>query len=172
MNIQDLTKKIIFNKRKNSSDKAELQYFITVSLISAVVGAVFLLITGLLSIEHSIGEKIAAYITAAIFWISVVIQIGVTIKASIHRKHLERQKGKGQAEGLFGIGVISFFKNREAMAADILLFMSAASIVVMVWLGYDQQWVVLLCISLLFLSFSLHCIYNGKNYRYKKYQAS
>ena len=169
MNIKRLSKKWFSNQEKVLDDKTGLQKFIATSFVSAAMGALILFIMGLCNTENNLQEKVTAYVTAALFWVSIGVQIYVTIKASVYRKHLEEKKIERQ---ISGIGAFCFFKNLEAIVEDILLFISAASIVIMVWLGYDQQWVVLLCISLCFLSFSLHCIYNGKNYRYKKYQES
>ena len=139
---------------------------ITISL--AVLEFVLILCIPLVNLDGSSAQKIGAYILAAFFWICIAIE-GIFVHLSTQeRRWMERRGFRNRALKHSPPGVISFFKNLEAMVVDIILFISAILVVILVWTQVKTGWMIMAGISILFLSFNLHCILNGKNYRYLK----
>ena len=65
-------------------------------------------------------------------------------------------------------GAMAFFKSPEGTIADVLFLLSSAAFAVAALLKAGEasvQYVLICCVA---LSFRLHCILNGMNYRYKK----
>ena len=75
--------------------------------------------------------------------------------------------GYDAVEG-FGLGIMSFFKNKEAVVADIVLFISVILLGIILWMNVKIGWLIIGDVSFLVLSFNLHCILNGRNYRLLK----
>lgn len=59
-------------------------------------------------------------------------------------------------------------KTREGLVADVVMFASLIAVIVIAWTQVKSQWLILSCVSVLYLSFNMHCLLNGKNYRYIK----
>lgn len=146
----------------------DLQRILIISIVLSSIGAVQILLIPLTNINGSWHERLFAYAISGIFWVSIIVQVVLTVKAKSTREYLQdrgyRIKGIRHAP----IGVVSFFKNTEAIVSDATLFVSAIVLAIIIWLGITTSWLIIICLSLLFLSFSLHCIFNGKNYRYNK----
>ena len=45
---------------------------------------------------------------------------------------------------------------------------TVVNLMIIVWVRVKNEWVVMINYSVFFLAFNLHCILNGKNYRYLK----
>lgn len=139
---------------------------ITISI--AVLEFVLILCTPLVNLDGSSAQKIGAYILAAFFWICIAIE-GIFVHLSTQeRRWMERRGLRNRALKHSPLGVISFFKNLEATVVDVILFASTILVVILVWAQVKKECMIMSGISILFLSFNLHCILNGKNYRYIK----
>ncbi len=139
---------------------------ITISL--AVLEFVLILCVPLVNLDGSSAQKTGAYILAALFWICIAIE-GIFVHLSTQeRRWMERRGFRNRALKHSPAGVISFFKNLEATVVDAVLFASVILVVILVWTQVKTGWMIMAGISVLFLSFNLHCILNGKNYRYLK----
>ena len=139
---------------------------ITISF--AVFEFVLILCIPLVNIDGSLIQRVGAYIIAAAFWISIVMECVFSHLSTYERKYVERKEYRNRTLKHSQPGVISFFKNLEATIVDIILFLSAIIVVIIAWLQVKTGWMIITCTSVLFLSFNLHCILNGKNYRYIK----
>ena len=113
-------------------------------------------------------QQTMAYIIAFLFWASIICEIVFVCLAGNERKRLDRKLHKGKEINQSLSGIFSFFKNREAIVADVTLFLSVVLLGVIIWTNVKISWIIIGVVSVLALSFNLHCILNGKNYRYLK----
>lgn len=113
-------------------------------------------------------DSISGYALAAgvMFWISVIMGIVTQCVLSYRRKawygihHI--RKGRTSHK----IGVISFFKNVPAIVADIVAALSLIGLVIVMVVTNGTGYICYISVSLFVLSFSMHCIFNGKIYHY------
>lgn len=113
-------------------------------------------------------EKMLSIVIASVFWGLLMLEQVFFWMANRGRKKMEKsffckkQLIKGSS------GLSTFGPNKEARMCYIVLCMSAVSTLSLVIFRVQVDWLVILSIALLLLSFNLHCILNGKNYRYIK----
>ena len=127
-----------------------------------------LLVIPAVSASGSALKKTGAYILAGIFWLSVIFELFSVFRCSKERRLLEQKMYRSLKLKYAMPGVLSFFKSYEATAVDMLLFISATAIAAILWIKSENEWVIVFFISLFFLSFNMHCLLNGRNYRYYK----
>ncbi len=106
----------------------------------------------------------------ALFWIGIVCGIVLLVLTVRCRKNIEGVLRTHKRSTLTKArpGVISFFQNPPAIAADVLMVLSAIALVLVLVFKVRQEWAVIASLEGLFLSFVLHCILNGINYKYIK----
>lgn len=138
------------------------------SIIRTLFGAVLIFLIPIVSITGSETQRIGAYSIALLFWVSLLAEIIITRICTRERKRLEHEEYYSRRLRYASFGLISFFKNREGSIADIVLFLSAIYIAIILWCHMQTGWMILLGVDLFFLSFNMHCILNGRNYRYYK----
>ncbi len=141
---------------------------LSLSAAGAAAGTIALFALPLIGIEGSMDRQILSHTAAGAFWLSLLFQGYVTARGSAVRKKLERQEKQRAGETLNRIGLFSFFTSREATVADGAFLISACTVMGLILCKVNQRWAVALSVALLFLSFNLHCILNGKNYRWAK----
>lgn len=83
---------------------------------------------------------------------------------SICRKSIKKsQKSKAK-----NIGVISFMKTSAGKIADGIFIISALIFVVLLFKNVTGSTEIIPVLSVLFMSFQMHCLYNGTNYCFLK----
>ncbi len=112
--------------------------------------------------------KVFGYVMSALFWLSLAAQCAVTVLWRNLRAGMIKKGARSKKLENAEIGVISFLKNREAVITDAILFASALYFASVVIFRAQSGWMIISSLCLVFLSFSLHCILNGRNYRYYK----
>lgn len=152
---------------KYLSDNLRKEFYI--SLVSLGVSALSLLFIPLVNLNGSGATKFFAYVIGAVFWIGLIIEQIFIWKINSNRHLLENRIRRNGGRTLKGkIGVVSFFRNKEAFIADIVLFVSAIAVAVISIFKIKVEWLLIICVVILFVSFNLHCILNGINYSYIK----
>lgn len=141
---------------------------ILATLTLAVLAFVLLLCIPIGDLDGSALQRMLAYIFAAGFWLSVIAESVFVWLASRERKRLERRGYRDKSISHSPVGIISFFKSPEASGVDVFLFLSTITVVIFLWLQVKTSWMIMAGVSIWFLSFNLHCILNGRNYRYFK----
>lgn len=127
----------------------------------------------LIPVTQEVTVNFSKAVTAVLgicFWLGVAGIILFAVRTNSRRKKIEK-KLKRSGTGIYSerqIGCISFFKNKEAVVCDIVLFASAITFAVLLWLKNSSQLLQFSLLSVIFLSFNLHCHLNGKNYVYIK----
>lgn len=145
-----------------------LKKYNLITIFLAVLEFVLILCVPLVNLDGSPAQKIGAYILAALFWICIAVE-GIFVHLSTQeRRWMERRGFRNRALKHSSPDVISFFKNQEATVVDVILFISALLVVILVWAQVKTGWMIMAGILVLFLTFNLHCVLNGKNYRYLK----
>lgn len=148
-------------------DSRLLKYnVVTISL--AFLEFVTILCIPFVSLDGLLVQRISGYILATIFWLSILIECIFVHLSAKERRWIERKENHNKTVKYSPPGVISFFKSPEAIVADVILFVTATLVVILMWAQVKTEWIIITDISVLSLSFNLHCVLNGKNYRYLK----
>lgn len=113
-------------------------------------------------------ETSAVYIIASAFWLSVILQQVFFWKSSIARKKINSKTPINHQKNM-PIGIVAFFRNKEAAAADCTMIVAFITTLLLIAFEINIEWLIITSVVLLFASFNLHCIFNGRNYRYLKY---
>jgi len=100
--------------------------------------------------------KVLGYILPSIFWLGLIIAI--IIQILLYRK-LKVKVDKNK------IGIISFFKNKYAMIFDVLMILFIIVTIILL-IKNVNNFISFLIISLLIISFEMHCVFNGKYFNY------
>lgn len=104
-----------------------------------------------------------------LFWGGLLIGIAFQfILAFRRRATLEKYNVRNKTAHKARIGVLSFSSNRIALIADICLGISAVATVLAFILTNGVGYICYACISVLVLSFCMHCILNGRIYSFVK----
>ncbi len=107
--------------------------------------------------------EIPMFISGGCFWIGLIGTVYTTLKINRARKRSHRRRNKEpEAKQL---GLISFFKNREAVIADITMFTSIFCFIIARFCS-DNLYLMFIFLALFIFSFGMHCMLNGKNYIY------
>lgn len=107
-------------------------------------------------------NEIPIYINGALFWLSILILIVITVRLTGLRKRSAFYKKN--VEGCKQIGLIHFFQNKWAIFVDVMMILALAGFVgVLVW---APQYLILsfVLLAVFVFSFGMHCILNGANY--------
>lgn len=140
-----------------------------ISFILLGVSALSLLFIPLVNINGTGAAKIFAYVIGAVFWIGLVVEQVFFWRANSARRKVENRIRRNGGQIIKGrIGLVSFFKNKEAFITDIVLFISAVATTIISILNFKLEWLLIISVVMLFVSFNLHCMLNGINYSYIK----
>ena len=107
--------------------------------------------------------KIPMFISGGGFWIGLIGTITMAVKINYSRKKSYRFEDKPLK--VKQLGLISFFKNKEAKVADIAMFASCICFIV-TRICTDNLYWLFIFLALFVFSFGMHCMLNGKNYIY------
>ncbi len=141
------------------------------SLTAASVCSVISSLPILLCIWVSQSEsKLPTVIMALIFWIFAVLEQLFIVKASNLRKAiLKENPKKSRRRQSEKVGIISFFETPPGACADCVSALSLIVLAVCIIFELGTDLIQFLILFLFVLSFRFHCIFNGKNFRYKYY---
>ncbi len=103
-------------------------------------------------------QKVLAYVIGAVFWLFLVAAWTIQIILS---KQIKSDSKK--------FGLISFFSNKIAIAADIIALISLVATILMTIISGEvviPEIVSYLIISVFFFSLQMHCVCNGKIFKH------
>lgn len=106
-------------------------------------------------------------IIPVVFWIGLILEQVCIWKANSMRKNIEKNTKLKKFKRRCGI--ISFWSTFPGKVTDVMMPLFALILIVMLITNFSKDYMQFIVISLLVLSFRLHCTFNGKNYRYKEY---
>lgn len=145
----------------------------TTNLLKLSIGCVvasslaFLCIPICSSIE-GIPGKAFSIIVATVFWGGLILEQVFFWRANDGRKNIQQRAFKSRRLKNASVGLVTFGTSREARICDIAFAVSLVTSIAFNFLRIQIDWLVILSLAVLLLSFNLHCILNGKTYRYIK----
>lgn len=144
--------------------------FFSLSFICFIISGISILCAPITNVYGNGISKVMVYVVACVFWIGIICGFVLFFKADSLRKVIGRKNRRNNIVISSGsrIGAISFFRNKEAGVSDAFLFASVILFAILTIFRIEIEWLIIISAALLFLSFSLHCFFNGKNYRYIK----
>lgn len=141
---------------------------ITCSIVFSVISSLSILSIVFLDKSESL-DIVLRIVFPIVFWLGFVGEQFFIWKATFLRKSIE--KSDDFRKNKAGIGLISFLRTEAGLIADVALALSSITLLILIIFSIGENVVQYVFIFLLVLSFRLHCILNGKNFRYKKYLA-
>lgn len=146
----------------------KLNLYVYLSIGMACLQSILILCILFVDIEGDTKQQTIAYVVAFLFWLSIFTEVWLSHLADRVRKKLERKLYRNKEIKNSMPGIVSFFKNTEAKIVDIPLFIAVLLIGMIIWLRINKSWLIIGAVATLILLFNLHCILNGRNYRYLK----
>lgn len=119
------------------------------------------------SYDENYGSKALAITVAVAFWAGLIIGYVLLIMLNKNRRASAVKIGRFKTGGC-QFGIFKFFRNKEAIIADVIMLLSLVLFIIFRILDNVSVYLDLTVIALLIYSFHLHCILNGQNYRYIK----
>ena len=139
-----------------------------VSMSVAIIGTACIAVIPLTDIGAVGFKRIAAYVVAGIFWLMLLVQVVAIMRGAILRRHLMHTLLGDEELHRARPGAFMFFQNPESRVADVIMVASVMLLVCIIALRVTGPPMIIVSVSLCFLSFNAHAILNGKNYRYSK----
>lgn len=136
--------------------------WLSLSVLSLLAFAVSFLLMPLG--EEALNGQISnyAFIAGLMFWISMAVLLVTQCVLAFRRRAWCKTHRNKRASVTQRIGLISFFKNKFAMVADVVMLLSLIGLVVVLILTQGIGYVCYVFVSLFVFSFGMHCILNGK----------
>ena len=142
--------------------------FINLSIIASIISSISIMACVFLGKSDNTDQTIKI-IFPLVFWIGLLAEQFFIWNANSFRNKLiaagklRRIRGKP--------GVVSILQTEEGAIADLIFVLSIIVFAVLLLFKIGKGFPQYLFIFFIVLSFRLHCILNGKNFRYKKYLA-
>lgn len=140
--------------------KKTIRYF-ALSIVFLVVATI-----AFLCIPIWTASTAPSYVVAVTFWVSLILEQVFFWLGNASRKKMERKVFRLKRFGKRGPGIICFGSNRIASISDCIMIISLIAVVLEIVFHVEYEWLVMTSLAMLFLSFNLHCILNGTNYKY------
>lgn len=141
---------------------------IRLSIAASIVSSISILGIAFIGKELAF-EKLIQIIFPIIFWVGTIIEQAMIWSANSIRVKLEAE---GKLRRIRGRpGALSILQTEEGAITDIIIVVLIIVFVILLLFNLGKGLLQYLFISFIVLAFRLHCIFNGKNFRYKKYLA-
>lgn len=138
------------------------------SIVFSILSSFTLMLIPLRDVFGKEHEKAISVMIAIAFWATLGLEQYFFWVCNAGRKMIQRRTFKGRRIVKETIGIITFASSVEAKACDCVLAISAAVTILLSALRIKTNWLAMLVLTVLVLSFNLHCILNGTTYRYIK----
>lgn len=146
---------------KKSVDKALLLMSIILFLI---MSASFLLMP-LDIYKEELQSSSINIISGLCFWISLLAGCMMQFIITKRRKRCGKDRRQKQ-NNKKRIGAVSFFENKLAMAADLIMLAAFIACIAMFAFTSASGYVCYIIFAVFVFSFCMHCVLNGKNFRF------
>ena len=145
----------MMNKTKNT-------ILLIVSLISFALVSVSVFVMFFTVNSSDSGSSAVNLACGVAFWLFLVVGIVLQAVVSVNVKKV-RRKLSGTKFARKRVGLLNAFCNIPATVSDVLLVISTILFIICI-IKDAASIFAYISLSVLFLSFSAHCIFNGKNY--------
>lgn len=112
--------------------------------------------------------KVLSIAVACVFWGGLILGQVFFWCANDRRKKIQQKISRAHGSQKTAIGLFTFGTSKEARLCDLVCAASLLAAIVFNFLQVRNNWLIILNLAILFLSFHFHCILNGKTYRYIK----
>lgn len=147
----------------NSIRKFNVLFYL--SIVFSVLSTVAILLC-VIEVERSI-EQIIKILVSLLFWVCLAFEQIFLWKANKLRKETEKKFSRYSTKGV--PGAVSFFQTSFGTALDMIFVIVIVFFVLIFNNKLTKDIIQYILLFLIVLSFRLHCFFNGKNYRYKRY---
>lgn len=141
---------------------------ITFSIVFSVLSSLSILSIIFLNKSEAL-DNVLRIVFPTVFWFGLAGEQFFIWRANSVRKSIEKSGKFRKPQS--GIGIISFLRTEAGLIVDVVFALSFITLLILMIFSIGEKVVQYIFIFLLVLSFRLHCILNGKNFRYKKFLA-
>lgn len=135
-------------------------------MVFLLIWSVAVLVMPIASAQKEV-TKIPMYISGGCFWFGLIGTITMAVNINLLRRKNATAKNK-HPEGK-QLGILSFFRNKWAKIADIVMFASGIGFAtVKLWI--NNIYLLFILAAIFLFSFGMHCMLNGKSYSYLNYK--
>ena len=146
----------------------DFNLFVTLSIVFSVVSSASIIACIFIGTNEAT-NKILRLVFPIVFWLGLIAEQVFIWKANSLRKYFEVTVKKRRIR--MNPGIVSILQTEAGAIADIVFAVSLVVFVILMATGIGEKAIQYIFIFLLVFSFRLHCILNGKNFRYKKFLA-
>lgn len=146
----------------------DFNLFVTLSIVFSVVPSASIIACIFIGTNEAT-NKILRLVFPMVFWLTLIAEQVFIWRANSLRKYFEETVKKRRIR--MNPGIVSILQTEAGAIADIVFAVSLVVFVILMATGIGEKAIQYIFIFLLVLSFRLHCILNGKNFRYKKFLA-
>ncbi len=139
--------------------------FLKLAITCAALSACAILLLPLCGAFDDNTKSLSKIILPVVFWGGFAMELIFFGISNAIGKKLRKQILHGKRLRKAPLGIAAFGSNKEARICDIILCAAAVLMVGLLLGRVRTAWLVTLSVALLFLSFNLHCILNGRHYR-------
>lgn len=145
----------------------KIKIYFRLAIACAWIGAIALFSIQFINvIQNERVNQVISYFIAGVFWLSLIAGQIIFWIANAERNQMEKKHKKRIKYQKSPMGLISFCKSPRGKIADVILSISMITLLTIIILHKSTRWIILSVLSIVFLSFQLHCFYNGRNYRF------
>ena len=124
------------------------------------INAATFLIMPLMPSLGDAGNRASVVIIGLVFWLSL---IGAIVLVVLGAAAMRREYSNADPTGKRTLpGVFAFFSNKFAVAADVVLIISAICMLILILLKKTNVYLAFVVLFVLILSFYSHCMLNGR----------
>lgn len=117
--------------------------------------------------EH---RRIMVILIGLCFWIPAITGYVLIAVANQERKHISNQELDGNVKMDCYPGIITFFSNVPATVFDVAMILSFLMLIIINFTDWKYEYVTYVLLFLMVLSLNMHCLFNGRIYKVKKYK--
>lgn len=151
--------------KKDTKSVKKLLIFVVLSMAFSFVSTVPVLLCVIDFTDQT--KQLFTIILSASFWGGLIAeQVFIWLADRLRKRELSKNVKETEKHR---VGIASFCKTKAGTVSDIVFAVSFITFVVLFIGGWGISFAQYLCLFLIVLSFRVHCIANGKNYRYILY---
>ena len=138
------------------------------SIACAALASVAMMLVPICSFTEGTTKKVFSIAVGCAFWISLILEQLFFWNANKGRKRIHAAEFSNMRLKNASVGLFSFGTSREARICDLIMVITLITSIVFNVMRIHNEWLVISSLAILFFAFNMHCILNGRNYRYIK----
>ncbi len=135
----------------------------------SIISAFSILLIPISDFFEEPSKKIISVITAALFWLSIIITLVINhsmsrdtyLYYSENKKNSDKNAKYSRCPGAFKFG-----KNIKSIISTAIFIMGAIILILDIIWGFLNKNMFFVIVSVSYFSFCCHCIFDGENYKY------